>query len=81
VSVASELSAACAALTKARAALAAEIATQGQAVEAAEFGPHGSADRIQAETERLDGLRGLDEQLESSLEDLTQAASDVGDLL
>ena len=81
MSALAEVKAACAALSKARAALAEEIATQEQAVEAAEFGSHGQADRIQAETERLDRLRASDEQLESSLEDLSQATRDLEDLL
>ena len=81
MSLADELEAACDALVKARAALAEELRTQEQAVEAAEFGPHGQADRIQAESERLDRLRSADETLESSLEDVKQAKSELEDLL
>ena len=81
MSAAEDLANAAAALVKARAALAAEITRQESQVEAAEFGPHAQADRIQAESQRLDGLRSVDEQLESSLDDLKQAAKDLEDLL
>ncbi|MBL4850031.1 MAG: hypothetical protein JKY65_31265 [Planctomycetes bacterium] len=75
-----EIDLAVAALVRARAALAEEVAAQAARVEGAEFGPHGRADVIQAESERLDRLRAIDEQLESSLEDLGQVTSDLEDV-
>ena len=79
--VVGEVQAAIAALERAQSALGDEEREQEARVEAAEFGPHGHSDLIQAESQRLDRLRELREQLESAGADLRAAARDLGDVL
>ena len=71
------LAAAAAGVEQALTDLRGQVQEQEGLVEAAEFGPHGQADRIQAESERLDRLQELVERLVSAAEDLREIAGEL----
>ena len=68
------------AIRQAQILLGQEVTSQGQRIEAAELGPHGHSDVIQARNRERDELLRAAELLESADEELEQAAEITSDL-